>query len=69
MRLNDTSRILLIDSTSASWPARHADEQAVPACENGREDLLDNIGLPDDDTPQLLEHLRTGLTETVPGIR
>ena len=37
--------------------AGHADEQAVAAREDGGEDLLDDLGLADDDAAQLLEHL------------
>ena len=43
--------------------ARHADEQAVAAREDGGEDLLDDLGLADDDAAELLDHLRAGLAE------
>ncbi len=36
--------------------AGHADEQAVPAGEDGGEDLLDDLGLADDDAAELVEH-------------
>ena len=38
--------------------AGHADEQAVAAREDGGQDLLDDLGLADDDAAQLVEHLR-----------
>ena len=43
--------------------AGHADEQAVAAREDGGEDLLDDLGLADDDAAELLEHLGAGLAE------
>ena len=41
----------------------HADEQAVAAGEDGGEDLLDHLGLADDDPAELLDHLGAGLGE------
>ena len=35
----------------------NAHEQAVPAREDGRKDLLDDIGLSDDHAPELVHHL------------
>ena len=35
--------------------AGHADQQAVAAREDGREDLLDHVGLADDDAPELID--------------
>ena len=58
MRLKPTSRIWLIELTMQRLgQAGHADEQAVAAGEDGRQDLLDDLALADDDAAQLLEHL------------
>ena len=42
---------------------RHADEQAMPAREDSRQDLFDDLVLPDDGPPQLLDDLRARLAE------
>src|SRR5205823_2956870 len=43
--------------------ARHADEQAVAAGEDGGQDLLDDLALADDDASELGEHLGSFLAE------
>ena len=43
--------------------ARNADQKAVAPSKDGRQDLLDNFGLADDDTANLLEQEGTRLTE------
>ncbi len=44
---------------------RHADEQAMSASENRGHDLLDDVGLPDDHSAELLNQLRAGLHNCV----
>ena len=43
--------------------ARHADQQAMAAGEDGRQDLLDDLRLADDDAAELLEHQGARLAE------
>ena len=43
--------------------AGHADKQAMPAREDGGQDLLDHVGLADDDAAELFEHEAARLAE------
>ena len=64
MRLKATSRIWADRRDHERLgQARHADQQAMPAGEDGGEDLLDDVRLADDDAPQLLDHLSPRLRE------
>ena len=57
MRLKPTSRIWAIVLTiSVLARPGHADQQAVPAGEDGGEDLLDDLVLADDDLAQFGGH-------------
>ena len=47
---------------------RHADQQAVPAAEQGDQQLLDDIVLPDDDLADLLAHARVRGGEAADGL-